>query len=508
MTLPLTDLIVFLVYVAGIVLFGASFYYRNKTSSAFTSGGGAIPSWVVGMSIFATFVSSISFLALPGNAYQTNWNSFVFSLSIPIAVFFAVKYFVPLYRGVNSVSAYTFLEKRFGPWARTYASACYLLTQLVRMGSILYLLALPMNALFGWDIRLIIIITGATVMFYSMMGGIQAVVWTDAIQGFVLIGGALACILVLLFSMPEGPVQTFAIASENNKFSLGSFDFNFSESTFWVILIYGLFINLQNYGIDQNYVQRYMTTKTEKEAKFSTWMGGLLYVPVSLLFFFIGTALFSYYKAYPELLPQELLAVDMADRVFPYFIVNGLPVGITGLLIAAIFAAGMSTISTSLNSTATIVLTDYYQKYAKSTSDQASMRVLYLSSAVIGSIGIVVALAMTQVKSALDAWWALSSIFSGGMLGLFLLGYISRKARNVDAAIGVLVGVLVIFWVSLSPVYFTDGVWVQFASSLHTNLAIVVGTVAIFVVGFLMGKFFGKHQDLLKVSLREGRKAI
>ncbi len=503
MTLPLTDLIVFLVYITGIVVFGASFYFRSRSADAFTSGGGNLPSWVVGMSIFATFVSSISFLALPGNAYQTNWNGFVFSLSIPIAVFFAVKFFVPLYRSINSVSAYSFLEKRFGPWARIYASACYLLTQLARMGSILYLLALPMNALFGWDIRLIIVVTGALVMFYSMMGGIQAVVWTDAIQGLVLISGAVVCSLVLLFSMPEGPAQTFAIAREYDKLSLGSFAFNFSESTFWVILIYGLFINLQNYGIDQNYVQRYMTTKTEKEAKFSTWMGGLLYVPVSLLFFFIGTALFAYYKVHPELLPDELAAIDMADRVFPYFIVNGLPVGVTGLLIAAIFAAGMSTISTSLNSTATIILTDYYQKYTKNVSDKSSMMVLYASSLIIGIIGIVAALAMTQVKSALDAWWALSSIFSGGMLGLFLLGLISRKARNVDAAIGVIVGVLLICWVSLSPTYFTDGIWINFRSQLHTNLAIVVGTIGIFVVGFCLGKFFSHQNDPEKKQVKK-----
>lgn len=502
MQLPLTDLIVFLVYIAGIILFGASFYFRNRSSDSFTSGGGTIPSWVVGMSIFATFVSSISFLALPGSAYQTNWNGFVFSLSIPIAVIFAVKYFVPLYRKNNSISAYSFLEKRFGAWARVYASSCYLLTQLARMGSILFLLALPMHALFGWDIRLIIIFTGVAVMFYSMMGGIQAVVWTDAIQGIVLIGGAVACTLVLLFSLPDGPGQAFAIAQEYDKFSLGSFSLDLSEPTFWVILVYGLFINLQNYGIDQNYVQRYMTTKTEKEAKFSTLMGGLLYVPVSLLFFFIGTALFAYYQVYPQRLPAELIPMDQADRVFPFFIVNGLPVGVTGLLIAAIFAAGMSTISTSLNSTATIVLTDYYQRYAQQVSERSSMRVLYASSLVIGTLGIAAALAMTQVKSALDAWWALSSIFSGGMLGLFLLGYLSQKTRNVDAILGVVVGALVIFWVSLSPVYFTEEAWVQFRSPLHTNLAIVAGTITIFVVGFLLGTFFGPSRTGAPASPR------
>src|SRR5664279_4916027 len=146
MKLSVLDFIVFVVLTIGNVLFGASFFFKNKTSSQFTSGSGKIPAWVVGMSIFATFVSSISFLALPGSAYLTNWNAFVFSLSIPIALWVAVKYFVPLYRKIQSPSAYTFLETRFGPWARVYVSGCYLLTQVMRVGTILYLLALTLNA--------------------------------------------------------------------------------------------------------------------------------------------------------------------------------------------------------------------------------------------------------------------------------------------------------------------------------------------------------------------------
>src|SRR5690606_10128321 len=305
-------------------------------------------------------------------------------------------------------------ETRFGPWARVYASTCYLLTQFARCGSILFLLALPLNALLGWDINTILIVTVILVMFYSMMGGIQAVVWTDAIQGIVLIGGAIACLAVLIFSVPGGPAEVFEIASAHDKFSLGSFDLNLTESTFWVILIYGLFINLQNFGIDQNYVQRYITAKSEKDAVFSTWLGGLLYIPVSLLFFFIGTALFAYYQAFPAMLPSDLHAPEMADRVFPYFIVNGLPSGITGLLIASILAAGMSTVSTSLNSGATIILTDFYQRFIKKdATEKQSMRVLYIASGAIGVIGILAALAMTKVRSALDAWWALSASFSG-----------------------------------------------------------------------------------------------
>lgn len=487
MKLPLLDSIVFFTLTLGNLILGASFYFRNKTTDQFTAGGRKLPAWVVGMSIFATFVSSISFLGLPGKAYASDWNAFVFSLSIPFATIITIKFFIPLYRGIGNISAYYYLEQRFGAWARTYASACYILTQLMRTGAILMLLALPLNVLFGWDIRTMIILTGSIVMFYTMLGGIKAVIWTDAIQGIILIAGAVICAIILTFSMPEGPGQLFRIAAENNKFSLGSLGTSLSESTFWVILIYGLFINLQNYGIDQNYIQRYMTTGTDKEAKASTWFGSMLYIPVSLIFFYIGTALFSYYTARPELLPDELRVAGAADKVFPHFIVTGLPAGITGLLIASIFAAGMSTVATSLNSTATIILNDYYKRYFnRDAGEKACMRVLYISSFMTGAIGIMIALSLVGVESALDAWWSLASIFSGGMLGLFLLGYFSRKARKSDAIAGVITGVLVIIWMSLSPLYFTEGKALAFKSPFHTNLTIVIGTMTIFLLGFLL----------------------
>ena len=487
MKLPVFDLVVFIIITFGNVLFGASFYFRNKTTAQFTSGGGKIPAWVVGMSIFATFVSSISFLALPGKAYMSNWNALVFSFSIPIAAILAIKFFVPLYRSLNSISAYNYLEVRFGAWARMYASICYMLTQLMRTGAILLLLALPLNVLFGWNVRTIIIVTGVAVTVYSMLGGIQAVIWTDAIQAIILIVGAIVCAGILTFSMPEGPLQIFEIAAASDKFSLGSFGASISESTFWVILIYSLFINLQNFGIDQNFVQRYMTTSSLKKAKASTLFGALLYLPVSLLFFYIGTALYSYYTAQPDLLPNG----TPGDEVFPHFIVNGLPTGITGLLIAAIFAAGMSTISTSINSTATIVLTDYYKRYVnKNATGKSEMKVLYLSSVIFGALGVTFSLALVGVESVLDAWWSLASIFSGGMLGLFLLAFLSKKVRNIDAAIGVIIGVLVIMWMSLTPLYFTEGNLLAFKSPFHTNLTIVIGTLAIFLIGFITMKFF------------------
>jgi len=490
MKLSVLDLIVFIVLTFGSVIFGASFFRKNKTTSQFTSGGGKLPGWIVGFSLFAAFLSSISFLGLPGKAYMSNWNAFVFSLSIPIAAIFSIRFFVPLYRGLGSISAYHYLEVRFGTWASIYASICYILTKVMHTGAILLLLALPLNALFGWNIEIIIICTGITVTLYSMLGGIQAVIWTDAIQGIILIIGAVVAALILTFSMPEGPAQIFEIAAANHKFSLGSFGSGLKDSTFWVVLMYGLFMNLQNFGIDQNNVQRYMTTSSEKAAKSSAFLGYFLYIPLSMILFYIGTALFAYYTVQPDLLPAELRVAGAGDKIFPYFIATALPDGLKGLLIASIFAAGMSNVSANINGTSTIILSDYYKRYFnKHANEKSSMKVLYGSSMIVGSLGVVIALSLVGVKSVLDAWWMLASIFSGGMLGLFLLGYLSKRARNIDAFIGVIVGVLIIIWMSLSPLYFTEGKLLAFRSPFHEDLTVVFGTLAITLVGFLLAKF-------------------
>ena len=475
------DFIVFLAFTLGVVVFGCSFFKKGSSAEEFTSAGHSIPGWVVGMSIFATYVSSISYIGYPGKAFAADWNAFVFSLSIPIASYFAAKYFVPFYRKSGSVSAYTFLEEKFGAWARLYASACYLLTQIARMGSILYLLAVPMYILMGWDMHTVIILTSIGIIIYSMMGGLKAVIWADAIQGIILIGGALLCLAILMFSMPEGPMQTFELAinsPEGNKFSLGAFTSDLTTSTFWVCLIYGIFINLQNYGIDQNYVQRYHAAKTDKDAKFSALFGGYLFIPVSALFFLIGSALYSYYQAGVAPLPAEIQAKP--DYVFPYFIVNGLPIGLRGLLIASIFAAGMSTVSTSVTSAATILLTDYVRPFfLKTRRQKLELAIVRLSSFGVGILGACVAIAMLSVESIIDAWWTLSSIFSGGMLGLFLLGCIPARINRIAAFIGCIAGIVVIAWISLASMWNLPGI------HLHPYLAIVLGTTVIFLVGFL-----------------------
>ena len=480
-TLPAIDILVLILYLAAVVGLGCWLSRRNRTTNDFMAAGGTLPGWAVGLSIFGTYLSSNTFIGVPGKAYGENWNGFVFSLSLPFAAWVAVKWFVPFYRRTGEISAYHHLEKRFGPWARTYALGCYLLTQLARVGTILFGVSLGLSALTGWSVPVIIIAGGIAVTAYTLLGGIAAVIWTDVIQSLVLLVGALVIAGLLLANHPHGPGEALHIAANEGKFSLGSFGLDLTQSTFWVVFLYGVFINLNNFGIDQSFVQRYHAARDEKAAARSVWTGALLYVPVAALFFLIGSLLFSYYHASPELL-KPLVAQypdGHADKVLPHFIATQLPPGAAGLLIAAIFAAAMSSIDTSLNSAATVTLKDFVQRHLnRGQTESDALRILRTATLVWGVLGTGVALAMIGQKSLLDAWWKLSGIFAGGMLGLFLLGLISRRANNAGALAGVIVGVLIICWMT-----FPDQLPQALRSPFHAHMITVIGTLTIFGVG-------------------------
>jgi SSS family solute:Na+ symporter len=524
------DWLVLLAYFGITLGIGLLLSRGNRSAEGFTAANRSMPGWVCGLSIFATFLSSISFLALPGKSFGSDWTPFAFSLSIPLATWIAVRWFLPFYRASGEVSAYAHLEHRFGPWARVYGSSFYLLTQVARIAMVMYLMAMPLAVIMGVPIGGILLVTGVVVTFYSLVGGIVAVIWTDALQAFVLVGGALACLSLMVFQLPGGPGELFTVAADYHKFSLGPMELDdWSRQTFWVVLLNGFFVNLQNFGIDQNYVQRYIASSSESEARKSVWLGGLLYVPVSAVFFLIGTALFAFYLSRPVDLAEVRDAVagqrliregldpsspgfagvvavkaatlsnaDIGDGVFPHFIGKHLPPGVTGLLIAAVFAAGMSTISTSLNSAATVFHADFFKRFIRpGTDDRSSLRVLRLATLACGIIGTSVSFLLLNVASALDAWWTLSSIFSGGILGIFLLGLLCRRANNPAAVAAVTCGLLGITWITLSAA----GLWpatLDFARSpFHAFLAIVMGTLVILFGGIAFSALFrAKTPDL------------
>lgn len=470
------------VYLAAVVGFGCWFAWRSRSADEFMSAGRSLPGWAVGLSIFGSYVSSISFLANPGKAFDGNWNVFVFALSLPLAAWLSVRYFVPFYRRTGEVSAYEHLESRFGPWARTYGVVCYLLTQLARLGTILYLLALALQPLVGLDVRAIIVLSGIVVTIYPLFGGTEGVIWTGVVQAIVLVAGALVCVVLLMFGVDGGAGELVRVAASENKFDLGSYGSSVAVSTFWVVLLNGMVTNLQNFGIDQSYVQRYITAKTDRDATRSVWLGALCYIPLSAAFLFIGTALFVFYQQRPGLLPDGVTG----DKVFPHFIGMQLPPGLMGLVLAAICSAAMDS---NLNCCATLYLCDIHRRYVRpQATDREAMLVLRLTTLVMGALSTLTALAMIRVKTALDVWWKLAGIFSGGMLGLFLLGLFVHRVRSRHAAVAVLTGVAVIAWMTFSPLakpwLLSRGLdWL--ASPFHDNLIVVIGTATILIAGLV-----------------------
>ncbi|MEM8735209.1 MAG: sodium:solute symporter, partial [Planctomycetota bacterium] len=339
----------------------------------------------------------------------------------------------------------------------------------------------------------------------------------DAIQAVVLLAGALLALALLWLGLEGGPGEVWRVAVAENKFSLGNVAlWKVSEPTIWVVFTFGLFDNLRNFGVDQSYIQRYIAARNDREAAKSVWFGALLYVPVSAMFLLIGSSLFAWYERHPEALlevrqivakqrmmqrgapvdasqqQKRLDAIaaaledgDLGDRVFPHFIASQLPIGIRGLLIAAIFAAAMSTVSTSLNSSATLVMSDFYRRLVNpSCSNRRQVGVLRLATFIWGTMGTIMALVLVQLTdSVLDIWWTLSSVLGAGIVGLFLLGLVVPKIQSRQAQVVLVAGMLLIAWmtVSRSPLWPND--WSPFSSPLHPYLVIVVGPLVMISVG-------------------------
>jgi len=460
----------------------------------FMIASGKIPSWAVGLSMLGTFVSSITFLAYPGQAYNSNWDAMMFSFTLPIAALIATIYFVPLYRTKVKVSAYEYLEQRFGGWARIYGSISFMFGSLTRIGMILFLVSLVIHSLTGWSYYSIIIVTGIGVTLYTVIGGIEAVIWTDVIQVIILFVGAIISTILLVYGMPEGPGQLFAIAAENQKFYMGSWRFDLIAPTAWVVVLFGIMENLRNFGVDQNYVQRYQTTNTLKDAVKSLWIAAIAYIPISALFLFIGTALFAYYTIQPDLLPELLQGELMGDKIFPHFIVTQLPIGLRGILIAAIVAAAMSSIDSSLNCVSTLTLLDFYKKYFRKDSDEKQdIKMLRLYTIVWGFFGTLTGLAMTQIQTALETGWQLGGIAGGGVIGLFLLGIMLKRAKRWHAITAVVASVISITWATAARNLPESLAWLE--CNWNTRMIGVIGTITLLVVGFGLGAFAKKGKE-------------
>jgi solute:Na+ symporter, SSS family len=439
---------IILVYMVAMVAIGMYAARHKGDTKHYFAGRGNIPPWAVGMSILATLISSVTFLAYPGSAFAGNWILLVQGLMVPIVLIATVWFIVPIYRHTIGISAYEYFERRFNYGSRLYTSLAFSVMHFTKTGSVIFLLALALSALTGIHIVSIIIVVSVVTLIYTLIGGMEAVIWTDVVQGFLFLAGGVAVLLVLLFKPEGGPVNVIATAWKGGKIDVGPYDFDLAKRGFWVLVINGVFYALQKYATDQTMVQRYLVNKSDRGAIKATLMGGLLCVPTWTLFMFIGSCLWAFYQITKTPLVNAAGKALKGTDVFPHFISTQLPLGVTGLVLAALLAAAMSTISSDLNCLSAVIVEDYYRRLFPKASDRSRLLIGKFAVAVCGSVAAVVALVYYAIGSPdiLETIFELYAIFAGGLVGLFALGFLTRRATWQGALIGIGATVLFCAW--------------------------------------------------------------
>ena len=341
------DAAVILVYMVGMVLMGLRFARRQTSTESYFVAKRSIPHWAMGVSIYAALISSITFIAYPGSAYAGNWNELVPGFMVVGVLILVGLVIIPFFRHAVGMSAYEYFGKRFGYKIRAYSALAFTMGHFSKMGFVFYTLALTISAMTGWNIYAVMIVTGAVTIFYTVIGGLEAVIWTDVIQGFIKCIGIFICLGFLLYLIPGVPSAAFNLAWEKHKFSLGSLDLDFTrKGSVWVMTLYGFFFYLQKYTADQTLVQRYLVAKSDREALKGVALGALLCVPAWTLFMLIGTLVWAYYQLSHDALPAY---IDKPDKIFPHFLATKVPAGLAGLFMSSLLAAAMSMLSSDLN---------------------------------------------------------------------------------------------------------------------------------------------------------------
>ena len=468
-------------YLVAMLLMGFYFMRKEKGADDFFKGGGRIPWWAAGISIYATMLSAITYMTIPAKAYTTNWTYYPMLWMILLISFPVIKYYLPYFRKLNVTSAYEILEQRFNLFTRLLASTLFCIFMIVRMAIVLYLPSLALTAVTGIDIYLCIVLMGLVTIIYCTLGGVEAVIWGDVVQGLILVFGAIFAVIYLAVNTEGGVMGCIDIALENDKLRLFDWNNSWSQACWWVIIIGGLANNLISYTSDQTVIQRYLTTPDEKSAGRGILVNGLMSVFVSVAFYMIGTGLYTFYKTHPAELD---VTMAQSDAIFPFFMMSQMPAGVAGMLIAAIFAATMSTISSNINSVATAFSIDFWKRFRRTTDSQLVV-VARWASMVSGMVGLLLALFMAtwDIQSFLDFFNEALGLLTSGLGGLFFIAVFMKRVKGYAALAGFVVGEAVVFWMSEC----TDANFFLFGAT---------GMVVSIVVAWLLsiGTYFKKSQ--------------
>ncbi|MEW6357926.1 MAG: sodium/solute symporter [Planctomycetota bacterium] len=429
--------VVVVIYLAGMLAIGWWAGRRVKDTRGFFVSEGRLGSVLVGISLLATYLSALTMMALPGAAFGPD--NLKWSVQLPwliLTAFVITRFVLPRYREAGVISVYEYLERRIHVSARLIGSAAFIALSIGRMAIILYLPALALHIITGFDLATTIVVMGVVVIIYSVMGGIEAVIWTDAIQAVIFIFAAVLSLCYILGIVGMG--NFLSVAKAHHKFEMFHWGLDIREKlTLWFIL-QTIFETIRIYGTQQDMTQRYMTTESTAKANRSVWISILGYIPLGYIFYFIGTALFVYFTAYPDPNLDVLKTMGRRDTIYPYFVVKQLPVGLSGIVIAAIFAAAMSSISASMNSSATVCVEDVYKRFfGKDKSEGHYLATARILTFLWGLVAIGVGLSLIRVgQQGQDVWGKIMAISANGILGLMTLAFLPFRVNKWAALAG------------------------------------------------------------------------
>jgi SSS family solute:Na+ symporter len=509
------DILVLVLYFGGVCAAGLWFAKRNTSTEAYFLGNRNFPAWAIGISMVGTSISSISFLAYPGDAYKTAWLRMLPNFMLPFAILVAAIWILPIFRAKAYTSAFEYLEDRFGPSTRIYGAVMFIIAQLVRVSMILFLVSLLIQQFTGWNIAVCIFAGGIIVAFYTVVGGFEAVVWTDVIQTIVLLLGGIICLAIILNELPGGIGQVMDSARDAGKFAFAPYDselqragsaewtFSFTKQTALMMLLVGLVSWMTEYSSNQNVVQRYCASRSIANARKSMWLCCVTSIPIWAFFMFVGTALYAYYQAFPT--PETtgmLMGTDdfKSDQILPFFILQKLPAGLAGLVVAAVLAAAMSSLDSSINAISTVTITDIVKRHLKpGLEDKQYLRMAHwiaIASSVVMIIGAMV-FSRGQDTTMQDTVTKMVAITAGGLMGLYFLGFFTRRGDGRSIGIGIACTIAFTTYRALEELEIVPK---TILDSYYTG---IVGNILILVTGLIAFYVFrsSKDRDLTNMTV-------
>jgi SSS family transporter len=473
------DLAVIAVYVTGCATLGTWLGARSQGLKGYFLAENNVPAWAVMISIVATETSTATFLSVPGVAYRGDFTYLQLAFGYIVGRVVVATVLLPAYFRGEIFTAYQLLQDRFGGPTRTTASVLFLVGRSLGDGLRLFLAATVLQHLTGWSTGTAIVSVAAITVVYTFIGGLRAVIWTDVIQFSVYIAGAVVALLILVSKLPRGWSELFQTAHAGDKLRLLDFSLTLTRPfTFWAGLFGGMVLNTATHGADQMMVQRYLSARSQRQAAGALMASGFVILAQFTLFLFIGVSLWVFYGVFP---PSG--ATISSDETFTYFIVHYLPTGVLGLVIAAIFSAAMGTLAGSLNASASTIVNDLYRPFTGQSEERHLLRVSRVMTVVWGCVLTAVAFGARRLEdNVVNNALAIASFVSGILLGLFLLGILTRRVGQSAALAGVLAGV--------SAVTFA-----KFGSPLAWPWFALVGSFTVFTVGLTASLVFSGRPE-------------